>query len=74
MGDVTGVHSREQQRQARWLLLSLPPITFATAFVPLYVTFLVVWSLPADLLGQVATRPAAFAALIAVVACPGGRR
>jgi len=70
MEDMTGVHSREQQRQARWLLRSLPPIILATTFVQLYITFLVIRSLAPDLLGQVATRPAVFAVLIALVALP----
>src|SRR5258705_4796778 len=70
MEDVTGVHSREDQRRARWLLLSLPLSILAGVFIELYVTFLVTRSLAPDVLGQVATRPAAFAALIALVASP----
>lgn len=70
MEDMANAHAWGQQRSARWLLLSLPLVTFATTFIELYIAFLVTRALVPDMLGQVADRPAAFAALIALVASP----
>ena len=55
---------------AWWLILSLPPLFFVLAFVQLYLTFVVTRSIAPDVLGDVAARPAAFAALIALASTP----
>ena len=51
-------------------MLGSPLVIFAAGFVALYVTFLVTRSFTPGMLGEVAARPAAIAALIALVALP----
>ena len=56
---------------AWWFLLCMPPLLLRpTAFLQLYLTYLVTRSVAPDVLGDVAARPAAFAALIGLVATP----
>jgi hypothetical protein len=70
MDGVTDVDRRPDSQLVRWIIIGSPPAMFAIEFVYLYVTYLVTRSLAPDLLGEVVARPAAFAALIALVALP----
>jgi hypothetical protein len=70
MGGMTDADRRLDQRPTRWYLLGPPLVIFVAGFVHLYVTYLVTRFLAPDLLGEVAARPAAFAALITLVALP----
>jgi hypothetical protein len=70
MDGMTDVDRQPDLQLARWIIIVTPSATFAIGFVYLYVTYLVTRSLAPDLLGAVAVRPAAFAALIALVALP----
>jgi hypothetical protein len=70
MGGMTDADQRLNQRPTRWFLLGPPLVIFVAGFVHLYVTYLVTCLLAPDLLGEVAARPAAFAAFITLVALP----
>ncbi|MEV6302708.1 hypothetical protein AB0M02_25070 [Actinoplanes sp. NPDC051861] len=64
------VMRRGDRRLVQWQLIGLPFVVLGTEFAELYLTFRVTeWFAP-DVLGEVGDRPAAFAALIALVALP----
>lgn len=54
----------------RWLILGAVLVVFGLTFTRLYVTYVATRFLAPDLLGDVADRPATYAALIALVALP----
>jgi hypothetical protein len=70
MGGMADADRGLDPRHARWFLLGIPLVIFVAGFVHLYVTYLVTRFLAPDLLSEVAARPAAFAALITLVALP----
>jgi hypothetical protein len=70
MGGMADADGGLDPRHARRFLLAIPLVIFIAGFVHLYVTYLVTRFLAPDLLGEVAARPAAFAALITLVGLP----
>ena len=67
---MSETHPHDARRLGRGILLGLPFLMFGLEFLFLYVTYLVAARFAPHVLGEVAVRPAMFAAWVALVELP----